>query len=891
MWIPAVQTMIAASIGLLLLVAFRWVWRQSPMIGAILAAAILVRAAVGTALFWVSYLDLPLGRSLHSGDGFWSLAPDSRMYFDYGATAIQSGFASLPQKLSSPFFVTTVASWMRLVGIAPSAGVFLNLLLLVGTCVLLVWVYRPQNDWRRDLPCAVMIAALSLSPVQVIHSSQVMKDQLFAGLMTLVAIGAVGVLLPLVQRAGAARVRSFRWGLLALAAAAYAIGGIRPYYAVIAWGSLAVVLILFIVRQPPRRLVAYACTSCLVLGVMWTAYGFGAGSDYVGPKSASPSRLASELQIWLEISRFGFLMRPGETNMVAPDAPGGRDGPAAERLRAGFIGMTALVVPISALKALSIVEFSGGRGLLAIADVDTLFGNAAIASVLTLLVRRRREIGERLPFVVFGLVLAAVTAALLGYVVINFGTLFRLRYLMSVPIWLLPLALASRERRGATARVATLVTAPGPVARGERPAVLWISYDGVLEPLGESQVVSYAEQLAGGAAVAILSYEKPEDLLDSRRVEAMRARLQAAGLSWFPLRYHYTPRLVAKTLDLVLGWRSAQRWMRRTQHQPRIIHARGYPAALLALGYKLLGRARFLFDMRGYWVDWKVDLGHWKRRGVLHRLGKHFERRFLAGADAIVVLSRAAFNDLATLGAIPSTAHVQVIPTCVDLERFRRIGDRCDRRRAAGLDGVVVGCVGTLSHSYQRAETLNYLALLARRLPRMTALIVTREDHESLREAALRAGIPPGQFVLRRASFDEMPALIALMDVGVFFVKPLVSMRAAAPTKLGEFLACGVPVVIAGPLADAGEIVRRGRVGLVLDGAHAEEHERSVAALRDLLADDDTPSRCRSVAAAEFSIDRAVAAYDDLYQRLAARQVGPERSSSARTERRSAAAG
>lgn len=797
MLIFAVQTVIAASVGLLLL-AFRWVWRQSPMIGAILAAAILVRAAVGIGLFWVSYLDLPLGRSLHSGDGFWSLAPDSRMYFEYAGTAIQSGFEGLPHRVSSPFFVTTVASWMRLVGIAPAAGVFLNLFPVVATCVLLVRVYRPQNDWRRDLPCAVMIAALSLSPAQVIHSSQVMKDQLFAGLMTLVAIGAVGLLLPLIHRADAARVRSFRWGLVTLAAAAYAIGGIRPYYAVIVWASLAVVLILFIVRQPAQRLVAYACTSCLVLGV----------------------------------------------------------------------------VPISALKALSIVEFPGGRGLPAIADVDALFGTAAIAFVLTLLVRRRREIGERLPFVVFGLILATVTAALLGYVVTNFGTLFRLRHLMSVPVWLLPLALASRERRGATARMRTVVPSLEPVAGRERPAVLWISYDGVLEPLGESQVVSYAEQLAGGATVAILSFEKPDDLLDSRRVEAMRARLQAAGISWFPLPYHYTPRLVAKPVDFVLGWRTAQRWMRRMRHQPRIIHARGYPPALIALGYKRLGRACFLFDMRGHWVDWKVDIGHWKRRGVLHRLGKHFERRFLAGADAIVVLSRPAFNDLATLGSISPTAHVQVIPTCVDLERFRPIGDACDRRRAAGLDGVVVGCVGTLSHSYQRAETLSYLALLARRLPRMTALIVTREDHESLRDAALRAGIPPGQVVLRRASFEEMPALIALMDVAVFFVKPRFSMRAAAPTKLGEFLACGVPVVIAGPIGDAGEIVRRGRVGLVLDGAHEEEHERSVAALRELLADDDTPNRCRWVAAAEFSIDRAVAAYDNLYQRLAARQGG-----------------
>ncbi|HMB81655.1 MAG TPA: hypothetical protein VKI43_16365, partial [Vicinamibacterales bacterium] len=71
--------------------------------------------------------------------------------------------------------------------------------------------------------------------------------------------------------------------------------------------------------------------------------------------------------------------------------------------------------------------------------------------------------------------------------------------------------------------------------------VLYISYDGVLEPLGESQVVAYLERLTDRAAVALLSFEKPEDLADRARADAMRERLQRAGITWMPRRYHKRP--------------------------------------------------------------------------------------------------------------------------------------------------------------------------------------------------------------------------------------------------------------------------------------------------------------------------------------------------------------
>jgi glycosyltransferase involved in cell wall biosynthesis len=179
----------------------------------------------------------------------------------------------------------------------------------------------------------------------------------------------------------------------------------------------------------------------------------------------------------------------------------------------------------------------------------------------------------------------------------------------------------------------------------------------------------------------------------------------------------------------------------------------------------------------------------------------------------------------------------------------------------------VVGCVGTLSNWYLREETLSYLAWLSTKFETMKALIVTREDHDRLRADAVRAGLPSDRLVLTRAPFEEMPALIRLMNVGVFFIRVCFSKRASSATKLAEFLGCGVPVVINEGVGDSGECVRRHRVGVVLPDA-SPGVGASEDALRSLLADRDLARRCRATALDAFSLGRGVDAYANLYEQL-----------------------
>ncbi len=200
-------------------------------------------------------------------------------------------------------------------------------------------------------------------------------------------------------------------------------------------------------------------------------------------------------------------------------------------------------------------------------------------------------------------------------------------------------------------------------------SVLYLSYDGILEPLGQSQVLRYLERLASAHKIVLISFEKPEDWKKAESREALRAEIQAAGITWIPLRYHKWPSALATLFDIAQGIIVGS-WV-VMRHRIRIVHARSYVPSVIALALKKLFRVKYIFDMRGFWADERVDGGLWPAGGRLYRVAKWFERQFLLNADCVVSLTRAAVEEMRTFpylqGRMP---RFERITTCADLELF-----------------------------------------------------------------------------------------------------------------------------------------------------------------------------------------------------------------------------
>lgn len=353
--------------------------------------------------------------------------------------------------------------------------------------------------------------------------------------------------------------------------------------------------------------------------------------------------------------------------------------------------------------------------------------------------------------------------------------------------------------------------------------ILFVSYDGLLDPLGPSQILPYVTCFRHWHEhVLILTFEK-RDRMGSEEGRALRIALDEIGITWKALRFTRAGGLLGKLRDLILmhWWCTWLAW----KHRVAIIHGRGHPATQAGLVAKRLTGARLVFDCRGLWADERVDKGGWDlgRRvdRLQYRYYKRVERRLFERSDHVVVLTSAVVPEILRLTSMPE-ANVTVIPCCADFEHFSLA--TAERRRASrsslGLpeSSTVLGYLGSIGRMYMLDAYLRLLRHAFEAGADVRGLVVTR-DVSAFRKVLLEA--LPMQWhqrvIIASATRDEVPGLLHAMDVSVSFILPSYARMAASPTKLAESFAAGIPVICNEGVGDTREQVLGVHGGKIVD--------------------------------------------------------------------------
>lgn len=299
-----------------------------------------------------------------------------------------------------------------------------------------------------------------------------------------------------------------------------------------------------------------------------------------------------------------------------------------------------------------------------------------------------------------------------------------------------------------------------------------------------------------GYRMRLVSFEKVANLNKSARVRALAGELEEQGIEWVPLRYHRRFPVAATGYDILQGGRTGRRMHR--DRPIRLIHARSYPAGMMANHVAKRIGAPWIFDMRGFWVDERIEAGIWKARGPVTRAARRAERRLLADSDAVVQLTHhgaALVGALASEGAQPNTT---VVPTCVDMDRFRPSDDPERVRNELGIPGgPVMVYVGSLSTWYLPDLTLRVGDEFARRTG--GSFVVLTREVEFVRARMEALGV---KAIVRAVEHHQVPVWLSAAEVGLAFVRPDPAKRASAPTKVGEYLACGLAVLAISGVGD-----------------------------------------------------------------------------------------
>ncbi len=403
--------------------------------------------------------------------------------------------------------------------------------------------------------------------------------------------------------------------------------------------------------------------------------------------------------------------------------------------------------------------------------------------------------------------------------------------------------------------------------------VAFLSYDGMTDPLGQSQVLPYLTGLSkAGYRITLFSFEKAE------RYENVRPTIenicQEAGIDWRPMHYTKRPPVLSTVYDLLRLNNAVKRAHKEKNFA--LLHCRSYLTALIGKGMKRKHGTKFLFDMRGFWADERVEGGIWNIKNPLfnyiYQFFKKQERKFFTEADYTISLTYAGRDLLNTWTWEKTPSPIEVIPCCVDTNLFHHENLNKDeiaiiRNRIQPNEAPLLIYVGAIGTWYMCKEMLDFFNVFLGKYPKAKLLFVTQENPAIIEQAALASGVSTAHVSICSAQRKEVPYYIAAADSSIFFIRPSFSKNASSPTKQGEIMAMGKSIICNSGVGDTAAVVDKWHAGWVCDAFNDEVYERIVAAYTW-----PNPSanseEIRAGAISFYGLEEGIKRYTHVYQQI-----------------------
>jgi glycosyltransferase involved in cell wall biosynthesis len=363
----------------------------------------------------------------------------------------------------------------------------------------------------------------------------------------------------------------------------------------------------------------------------------------------------------------------------------------------------------------------------------------------------------------------------------------------------------------------------------------YVTIDSISEGVGSSQIKPLISRLSSaGLKINLISFEKLKPSSDSINY------FDHLGVNW-----SFEP---FGANGIIGGFKRLDK-IRKEIGATDLIHARSDIPAVAAV---LSGNAPVLWDVRSLWSDQKVIVQDNPLNKSLYRTYRQLESFAARRSEGMSTLTNAVVPILEQRNkTIPKLR--TVVPTAVDLQLFEASSIMPKNKRAL------------FSGTYNDYYDLEFSSLFIKELRKLVPL----EVHWARPQESRRYALGVGENSVLLASQTEMAQLIPNYSFGISICKfnAGVSLAAAVPTKIGEFLACGRPIVVNKGLGDMDELLNEFDAGVILDG---DSHNLKNAALKliDLLDDPETPERCKALAEKYFSMESGVSKYLSIYTKI-----------------------
>jgi colanic acid biosynthesis glycosyl transferase WcaI len=193
-------------------------------------------------------------------------------------------------------------------------------------------------------------------------------------------------------------------------------------------------------------------------------------------------------------------------------------------------------------------------------------------------------------------------------------------------------------------------------------------------------------------------------------------------------------------------------------------------------------RTHWIMDIRDLWIDASISLGFIQRESLFERMARKFEAICLEQADLIAVTTKEIGRRISPQEEI--RRKVFLLPNGVDTITFQP--------EDVPKQGQII-YAGNVGHAQDLEQVVLSLREVNAIRPLTLNIVGGGDIAEHLREFVTREGLEEYVIFSGPVDRDAIPRILSASLIGIAPLKKMESLEYAAPTKVYEYMACGVP--------------------------------------------------------------------------------------------------
>lgn len=310
--------------------------------------------------------------------------------------------------------------------------------------------------------------------------------------------------------------------------------------------------------------------------------------------------------------------------------------------------------------------------------------------------------------------------------------------------------------------------------------IVFLTYDGMTDPLGQSQVIPYMKYLVKvGYNFKIISYEKNQNYKIENKVNSL-----IGENNWVKIKFRRG--FFGKIINIILGIVSIKNIAKKNNIS--FFHLRGFIPALIFNFSKV--KINYLYDYRSFAVGEHIDTNNIKENGFLHKLFTKIDKAMVKNSKGIVLLEVYAKRLLCEIYNFDLKTF-EIIRTSTSIKNY----PKKEKKNFNNEKEILFVSLGGARFPYRSDIILKTIKSLIDNGINCRIDFINQYDHQIIKKHAENIKFPKEKIKIYSLDNELIPNALGKFDYGCVFYEKSKWRTVCSPTKLGEFLSAGLPII------------------------------------------------------------------------------------------------